>query len=146
MGLTADLAVATDLVNSRQNERILRIVKEITKPNDRILVVGLSYKPDTDVIEESPGVAFVRQALSLGYHVAAMDEYVKSEQLDSKIDVFKLDSLISDSYDVAILFVPAPSYVSIPTSLDETTKLIDLWGLWKESKQDSYFRLGNYLA
>lgn len=94
----------------------------------------------------SPGVAFVRQALSLGYHVDAMDAYVKSEQLDSKIDVFKPDSLISASYDVAILFVPAPNYVSIPTSLDETTKIIDLWGLWKESKQDSYFRLGNYFV
>lgn len=146
LGLNADLAVATDQVNSRQNDRVLRIVRKITKFNDRILVVGLSYKPDTDVIEESPGVAFVQQAINLGYLVEAVDEHVKSEQFGLDIPIFKPGNAITHAYDIAILFVPARSYISIPAALDDSTKIIDLWGLWKDSRQDSYFRLGNYFA
>ena len=146
LGLTADLATATDSVNSRQNERVMRLVREIVSPGSRILVVGLSYKPDTDVTEESPGLAFVKQAQHAGFSVDAIDEYVKSSQLGLDVTVQRPSELENGDYDVAILFVPTSGYSTIPGKLSGKTKIIDLWGLWSNSSHKSYFRLGNYLA
>jgi UDPglucose 6-dehydrogenase len=146
LGLTADLAIATDLVNARQNSRVLKLVTELVAPGSRILVVGLSYKPDTDVIEESPGVAFLYEALNAGFQVDAVDEYVKAHQLESKFTVTIPTMLQMVDYDAAILFVPAHSYSHIPDVLNMNTKLIDLWGLWINSQQESYLRLGNSRA
>ena len=146
LGLTADLAIATDSVNARQNERVMRIVCGLVKPGSRILVVGLSYKPDTDVTEESPGLAFVKQAREAGFFVDAIDEYVKSNQLSLDINVWRPSELENGDYDVAILFVPSSGYSTIPRKLSSETKIVDLWGFWSNSVQESYLRLGNYLA
>lgn len=146
LGLTADLAIATDSVNARQNERVMRIVCGLVKPGSRILVVGLSYKPDTDVTEESPGLAFVKQAREAGFSVDAIDEYVKSNQLSLDINVWGPSELENGDYDVAILFVPSSGYSTIPRKLSSETKIVDLWGFWSNSVQESYLRLGNYLA
>lgn len=146
LGLTADLAIATDSVNARQNERVMRIVCGLVNPGSRILVVGLSYKPDTDVTEESPGLAFVKQAREAGFSVDAIDEYVKSNQLSLDLNVRRPSELENGDYDVAILFVPSSGYSTIPGKLSSETKIVDLWGFWSNSVQDSYLRLGNYLA
>jgi len=146
LGLTADLAVATDLVNVRQNERVVRIVRELVQPGSRILVVGLSYKPDTDVIEESPGLAFAGLALNAGYSVDAIDEYVTAKQLGLEIDVRKPSDILNSDYDLAVLFVPSMSYANIPQLLRKETKIVDLWGLWSEPLPESYHRLGNNLV
>ena len=146
LGLTADLATATDSINSRQNERVIRLVREIVNPGSKILVVGLSYKPDTDVAEESPGLAFVRQAQKAGFFVDAIDEHVKSSQLDLDLAVRTPSNLLNRDYDVAILFVPTTGYSMIPKELSDSTKIIDLWGFWSHSSHKSYYRLGNYLA
>lgn len=146
LGLTADLAIATDSVNARQNERVMRIVCGLVKPGSRILVVGLSYKPDTDVTEESPGLAFAKQAQEAGFSVDAIDEYVKSNQLSLDLNVLRPSELENGDYDVAILFVPSSGYSTIPRKLSSETKIVDLWGFWSNSVQESYLRLGNYLA
>ena len=146
LGFTADLSIATDVVNARQNERVIRIVSELVNTGSRILVVGLSYKPDTDVTEESAGLAFVKQAQEAGFFVDAIDEYVKSSPSNRNLNVRKPSELENEDYDVAILFVPSSGYLNIPGKLSTGTKLVDLWGLWGNSAQESYHRLGNYLA
>lgn len=146
LGLTADLAVATDLVNVRQNNRVVRIVRELVNPGSRILVVGLSYKPDTDVIEESPGLAFVELALNAGYLVDAVDEYVTAKQLGIEIDIRKPSEVLNSDYDLAVLYVPSMSYATIPQFLSRKTKIVDLWGLWTDPMSESYHRLGNNLV
>ena len=146
LGTSADLAIATDGVNARQNKRVLELVGNLVAPGSRILVVGLSYKPDTDVIEDSPGLAFVTQAQSAGYRVDGIDDFVVPIQVDMALSIQKPSDLEYADYDLAILFVPSPSYSLIPKQLSNRTKLLDLWGLWKNSEQDNYHRLGNHLA
>jgi UDP-N-acetyl-D-mannosaminuronate dehydrogenase len=108
--------------------------------------VGLSYKPDTDVIEESPGLAFAGLAINAGYSVDAVDEYVTAKQLGLEIDVRKPSEILNSDYDLAVLFVPSMSYANIPQLLRKETKIVDLWGLWGDPLPESYHRLGNNLV
>jgi UDP-N-acetyl-D-mannosaminuronate dehydrogenase len=138
--------MATDAINVRQGNRIIKIAEAILVPGSRILVVGLSYKPDTDVTEESPAQAFIKAAQGAGFAVDAVDDHVKDLQTSQKIDIFTSKSLIRSDYSAAILFVPSVNYSAIPNLLSDETKLIDLWGLWENSIDRDYMRLGDFFG
>jgi UDPglucose 6-dehydrogenase len=57
LGTEAPLAEATDTINEAQGMRLARIVRSHLHADDAVGILGLSYKPDTAVAEESPGVA-----------------------------------------------------------------------------------------
>ncbi len=60
LGFQAFSAEATDRVNRSQIQWFGQMVLALAKRKDRIAILGLSYKQDTDVIEESQGVALAR--------------------------------------------------------------------------------------
>src|SRR5919201_1334453 len=60
VGAEALLAEATDAVNVAQTDRLARIVQSQVPDGGAIGILGLAYKPDTSVIEESAGVALAR--------------------------------------------------------------------------------------
>ncbi len=73
-GAHADIAAATDAINSRQVERVATIVKAHATPGrERIGILGLSYKPDTPVVEESQGVQLANRLIEEGFAVTAFD-------------------------------------------------------------------------
>ncbi len=144
VGVSADLSSATDAINMRQDLRIIRLLERNVATGGKILVVGLSYKPDTDVIEESSAIAFIEKAQKAGYLVDAVDDYVTEVHLDQPLKIFTTESLDTYDYSAAILFVPSNKYVRISEFMNMQTKLIDLWGLWKSDRKHDYVRLGNY--
>jgi len=64
-GVDARLAKATDEINQRQVERIVDLVmRELPAGNGMgVAILGLAYKPETNVIEESAGVKIVQELL-----------------------------------------------------------------------------------
>jgi UDPglucose 6-dehydrogenase len=73
VGAEATLAGATDLVNRRQAARVAAIVASRAAPDDRIAVLGLAYKAETPVTEESAGVALAAELQRVGFEVACFD-------------------------------------------------------------------------
>ena len=73
IGARADLAEATDAINRHQVERIFHAIHTRAGEGAVVGVLGLSYKPDTGVIEQSQGVALVERLLQTGYDVVAYD-------------------------------------------------------------------------
>lgn len=144
IGVKADLAIATDVINVRQDQRIIRLVESKLAPGSRLLVVGLSYKPDTDVTEESPAVAFIGKAQQAGFLVDALDEHVTFINSPRPIEIYTPDKLSDRDYSGAILFVPSKNYLDIPRSFGSQTILIDLWGLWEGLLNFDYTRLGDF--
>jgi UDPglucose 6-dehydrogenase len=67
LGAEPLLAEATDAVNVAQTDRLARVVQSRLKAGDAVGILGLAYKPDTGVIEESPGVALARLLGDAGY-------------------------------------------------------------------------------
>jgi UDPglucose 6-dehydrogenase len=73
-GVNGDIAVATDAVNRRQVSRLAATVKShLTGTDQRVAVLGLSYKPDTNVVEESQGVMLANRLAADGTFVTVFD-------------------------------------------------------------------------
>lgn len=68
----ATLARATDQVNQRQVDRLAARVIDAAE-GGRVAILGLSYKPDTEVIEESQGVMLAQALARAGLRVIAYD-------------------------------------------------------------------------
>ena len=73
LGVRCDLAEATDLINDHQIERLIGAVQAHAAPGAKVAVLGLSYKPDTQVVEESQGVALAGKLSDEGYVVSVYD-------------------------------------------------------------------------
>jgi UDPglucose 6-dehydrogenase len=73
VGARADVAEATDRLNSYQIDRLAAAVRSFIAPNKRVAVLGLSYKSDTAVIEQSQGLALAMRLADEGYEVVVYD-------------------------------------------------------------------------
>lgn len=59
-GIMAGLTEATHTFNVQQIDRLAEMVLSKLPPDGKVGILGLSYKPNTDVIEESPGILLAR--------------------------------------------------------------------------------------
>ena len=73
LGSRADIAEATDRLNHYQIDRVIGVIQRRVPRGSRVGVLGLSYKPNTPVIDESPGVAIARRLLDEQYLVTVYD-------------------------------------------------------------------------
>ncbi|MDD5509207.1 MAG: nucleotide sugar dehydrogenase [Dehalococcoidales bacterium] len=75
VGCEAKLAKATDEENAHQSQRIAAMVKEKlgTLNGKNIAILGLTYKPNTDVIEESAAVKLAAALLQGGAELSLYD-------------------------------------------------------------------------
>ncbi len=72
-GVAPLLAEATDDLNRQQIARIAQLVYSHLPEGGVAAILGLSYKPDTDVVEESQGLGVARHLLSRGARVMVYD-------------------------------------------------------------------------
>jgi UDPglucose 6-dehydrogenase len=75
IGVDARLARTTDEVNRYQNRRIMEFIKEKLGElkGKKIALLGLTYKPDTDVVEESAALEIAKALLGEEAQVSAYD-------------------------------------------------------------------------
>jgi UDPglucose 6-dehydrogenase len=72
-GVPALLAEATDALNKRQVPRLAKLMLSHLPEGGTAGVLGLSYKPNTEVIEESQGIAIAQELLATGARVVVYD-------------------------------------------------------------------------
>lgn len=72
-GVAALLAEATDAQNRRQIPRIAELVLSRLPADGVASILGLSYKPDTNVVEESQGLGIAKELLARGARIAVYD-------------------------------------------------------------------------
>ncbi len=73
IGSPATLAETTDQMNQRLLERQLEKIRKKIGHRATVSVLGLGYKPDTNVIEESQGIALVQSLLGNGNTIIVFD-------------------------------------------------------------------------
>jgi UDPglucose 6-dehydrogenase len=75
LGCQANLAVTTDDVNRHQIERAVELIEKSTGSvkGKAIAILGLTYKVNTDVIEESAAIKIVNSLVQKGAKVAVYD-------------------------------------------------------------------------
>jgi len=72
-GVPASLAEATEVLNRRQVPRLAELILSRLPAGGTAGVAGLSYKPDTDVIEESQGLLLAKHLLARDVSVIVYD-------------------------------------------------------------------------
>jgi len=80
-GVPMDVLKAVIRVNERQAGRMLRLLGRhfASLAGVRVAVLGLSFRPDTNDMRESPAVPLVEQLLAAGARVAAYDPAATAE-------------------------------------------------------------------
>ena len=136
IGADPALAEATDAINVAQSERLARIVGSRLHGSNAVGVLGLSYKPDTGVIEESPGVALAELLVRDGHDVSVYDPVAVDAALRRlPEDVHGCASVaeLLERSDVVVITTPWPEFADLPLgSLDGNQRpriVIDCWGV-----------------
>jgi UDPglucose 6-dehydrogenase len=149
IGIDLDIAHATDKINDRQQDRLIKALGKVRPTAKNILIVGMSYKKDTDVYEESPALKFINESAHYNYFV--FDDHISKIQGNNEVTFVTEEKLKEKSLpiDVAILFVPSDSYEKIPNYLLDGVLLVDFWGNWGEyrnSETKKYVKIGEFIA
>jgi len=119
----------------------------------KIGVLGLSFKPDTDDVRESPTLSLIETLVGKGYQVSVYDEIIDPEKLIGVNRAFleralpHIASLIRGSLeeviqevDVVVIANGSPSFQRLPELLRVDQIIIDLVGIVK----DHPYARGNY--
>jgi UDPglucose 6-dehydrogenase len=72
-GVPALLAEATDQLNKRQVPRLATLILSHLPPGGTAAIMGLSYKPNTEVIEQSQGLALAKFMAEQGVRLVVYD-------------------------------------------------------------------------
>jgi UDPglucose 6-dehydrogenase len=112
-GAPALLAEATDQLNRQQVPRLGAMILARLPKNGTAGVLGLSYKPDTGVIEESQGVALAKYLLKSGVHVVVFDPEAMDnarEQLEGRVTFASGPAECARQADVLAITTPWPEF------------------------------------
>jgi UDPglucose 6-dehydrogenase len=132
-GGTADLALATDTINRRQVVRLTEMVGEMISTDGTVAVLGLSYKPNTPVIEESQGVMLAKALHEAGFAVVAHDPLAAGPAAAVLGEAARMLPSAREALaqaDVAVIITPWPEYAEISpawTGDGRTRFIIDCW-------------------
>jgi len=135
VGAEAELAAATHAVNDRQVTRLMQLTDAQLASGDTVAVMGLSYKPGTNVIEQSQGVMVAAALAKAGYRVivhdpAAMD--AAHAVLGTSVEFASSAQDAVATADAVIAMVPWPEYQAFFADWQgnaNTRLVIDCWRL-----------------
>jgi UDPglucose 6-dehydrogenase len=139
LGARCDLAEATDRINEHQLARLHGAVEASASPGQTVAVLGLSYKPDTSVIEAAQGVALAKLLAENGYRVVAYDPLAGAHAhavLGASVRVAPTASSAVAQADVIVIMTPWSEFKSLARSDFEEggrpRTVIDPWRMLSE--------------
>jgi len=149
VGVRADLARATDRVNRRQVRRIMELIEQSNSADSsRIGILGVTYKPNTNVTEASQSLMLAEALARKGFEVHVYDPAVGRGQLRelSNLQVEdSADDCIAKS-DVCVIGTPWPGFSKIDKSRFSDKVVLDCWRMLNSNKPDDpsrYVALGH---
>jgi UDPglucose 6-dehydrogenase len=115
-GVPVELFESVNSINARQPLRLVELAQSAAGrlKKKHVLLLGLSYKPGTDDIRESPGMAIAHALLRRGADLEVHDPLVKPQQIVDLLDrgarfVVNLEKALARA-DLCILTTGAPEY------------------------------------
>lgn len=136
VGADPALADATDAINVAQSERLARIVRSRLNGDTSVGILGLSFKPHTGVIVESPGIELATTLAREGYDVHVYDPAALDAALrvlpDGVQGARSVRELLERS-DVVVIATPWPEFAELPLESIARDRdrlvVIDGWGV-----------------
>jgi UDPglucose 6-dehydrogenase len=134
VGGSADLASSTEIINRRQIARLIEMIRDMIPIGGTVAVLGLSYKPNTPVIEESQGIMLVKALTEAGIEVIAHDPMAAAPARAVLGDAARFCPTTREALanaDVGVIITPWPEYAGISPEWvagERTRFIIDCWG------------------
>jgi len=139
-GVDAKLAKTTDEVNKFQINHLTDLVlKHVAEGNNSVSVLGLSYKPNTPVIEESPATKLIEELLKKDLEVIVYDPLAMDNARAYFGDNIVYASSVKDCFShssTCIITTQADEFKAIDESyiVHNPTTIIDCWRMLEASK------------
>ena len=132
VGAPWDLAAATDRMNDRLAERVADAVALATAEGDTVAVLGLAYKDNTSVVEESAGAKVAAALAARGRKIVVHDPIADASHspILADADFTQVDDMQSAVADAAAVVVIADDqeYDRLPLlALGEHVVIVDCW-------------------
>jgi len=134
LGARADVAEATDRLNQYQIDRLVATVHRFVAPGRSVGILGLSYKPDTWVIEESQGVALASRLADEGYRVLVYDPMALAAAtavLGRKAIAAESAEACAGAVDMLVVTTPWRQFRELPAAAlarpDRRIPVLDCW-------------------
>jgi UDPglucose 6-dehydrogenase len=148
LGPSGALAEAVHAYNDTSNQKLAERVLEVVPAGGSVAVLGLSYKPDSNVIEEAPGFLLARNLAAAGARVTVHDPMAMDtvrRVLGDKVQYAKTVGEAIDDNDVVVITTPDRAYAAIElSSIPPKTIVIDAWRLLRT--QAAAGRFTNYVG
>ncbi len=125
VGLEAKLARTTHQVNLDQRTFLAGRVRELMRGKNRLGVLGLSYKPGTPVLEESPSIALLEDVTEFecwGYDPMARPELATCRLAGTAEECVQQGELI-------VVITPWDEFKTLSPDLFQGKTVLDCWGL-----------------
>jgi UDPglucose 6-dehydrogenase len=133
VGVDADLAAATQRVNDHQIERISGLVAVRLWPDAKVAVLGLTYKPNTSVVERSQGIEIARYLAMRGMRVVVHDPIgVEAARalLGRIVGYAETAAAAVAEADAILVATPWPEYRDLQDIIrGRTVTIVDCWRL-----------------
>jgi UDPglucose 6-dehydrogenase len=135
LGAQALIAEATDAVNRRQVARLEAAVTAALGDGGTVAILGLSYKPDTPVIEESQSMDLARLLIAAGHRVVVYDPAAMPEALAALPQLVPAASAAGAAAlaDVVVIGAAWAEFKLLPCEslkrADRRVKIVDPWRL-----------------
>jgi UDPglucose 6-dehydrogenase len=136
VGAFSDLAEATDRFNCSQIKSLADLVKQNYAGDGSIGILGLTYKPNTDVVDEAFGLLLAHALISSGLPIIAYDPSINLQNPPDQCRSIRLASSSAECISAAsviVLATPWQEFLELPIDLwiggSATRTVIDCWRL-----------------
>ncbi|MFC1522483.1 UDP-glucose dehydrogenase family protein [Elusimicrobiota bacterium] len=146
VGMQAVLAKAVDNVNRSMVKRIANVVRRDLNGKKRVSVLGLSYKPNTEIVEASQSLELAAYLADSGMRVKVYDPAAMNNAkqiLGNKVQYAKNMKDSVKNTDCCILATPWEEFKRLPGMISKTSrkaKVFDIWGLNDYKRQGGLVR------
>lgn len=140
LGARADLAESTDRLNRHQIDRLAAAASRLLGGRSRVGILGLSYKPETAVIEESQGVALAARLSEEGREVYVHDPLALVGAMavlqDKVVPIISVEECIQ-AVDVLVITTPWPQFAQLPQkAFVRSTGRLQILDCWRILPRD----------
>lgn len=153
LGVEFPLAEVTDRVNRGIPDHVADLVTSKVPAGGRVAILGLSYKPNTSVIDESQGVLIARLLAERGFDVTVYDPMAMNPArliLGDHIKYAESAQACVTRADVVLIATPWDEFreLDLASPGPKRPVVIDCWGILDRTKlrAPSILRLGVHPA
>jgi len=134
LGSRADLSEITDSVNRALPEKIVKRLRSLVRRGTTVAILGLAYKPHSQIIEESQAIELAWGLFKAGARVVAYDPLARDgAQTEFRGQILMLDSLADclAQAEVVLITTPDPAFQNLKAAdfagHEVPVTVVDFW-------------------